>query len=80
MLVELKMQFDSPEFKALERVSVLVRHKADWDPRYSWTLGRQARIYADRCTVSFRAGLYEIIEEADNRHALSGWVGENFLV
>lgn len=70
------MYFDEPEQMALERISVLLRDKADWHPYYAWSLGKSARRYADLCTSGFRETLGNLLEEYGNKHALYGWLGQ----
>lgn len=67
---------NTPEFRTLERIAVLVRCNQDWSPRYAWKLGREAKRSSQLCTQSFKAGVYEILIEHGNENAISGWQGE----
>lgn len=66
----------TPEFRALERVSVLVERTANWSPRYAWELGKRARQHADHCGDNFRCGIEIVLITHGDAFALAGWHGQ----
>lgn len=66
----------TPEFEALERVSVLVERTANWSPQYAWELGKRARQQADLCGEDFRCGIEIVLITHGDAFALAGWNGQ----
>lgn len=65
---------DTPELRALERISVLVKADGNWDESYARKLGQHARHSANFCDEEFQQGLELILLSCGYQAAIDGWL------